>query len=53
MDPKERAPWGYGPACGDLRKGEEIAEKIAAAHGLPVLRLTPGENAQEQPVDAI
>jgi hypothetical protein len=30
-----------------LREGEEIAEKIAAAHKLPVVRLTPGESAQD------
>jgi hypothetical protein len=36
-----------------LREGEEIAEKIAATHGLPVVRLTPAESAQEQTIDAI
>jgi hypothetical protein len=36
-----------------LREGEEIAEKIVAAHGLPVVRLTPAETAQEQTIDAI
>jgi len=42
-----------GQPAETLRKGEEIVEKIAAAHELPVLRLTSCECAQEQIVDAI
>src|ERR1019366_8594632 len=47
MHLKERAAWGYGPQPAEtLLEGEEIAEIIAAAHGLPVVRLTPGESAR-------
>jgi hypothetical protein len=54
MHLKERAAWGYGPQPAEtLLEGEEIAEIIAAAHGLPVVRLTPGESAREQKIDAI
>jgi len=42
-----------GQPAETLREGEEIAEIIAAAHGLPVVRLTPGESAREQKIDAI
>jgi hypothetical protein len=42
-----------GQPAETLREGEKIAEKIAAAHGLPVVRLTSSENAQEQTLDAI
>jgi hypothetical protein len=42
-----------GQPAETLREGEEIAEIIAAAHGLPVVRLLPGESAREQKIDAI
>jgi hypothetical protein len=42
-----------GQPAATLREGEGIAEKIAATHGLPVVRLTPAESAQEQTIDAI
>jgi hypothetical protein len=42
-----------GQPAETLREGEEIAEKIAETHGLPVVRLTPAESAQEQTIDAI
>jgi hypothetical protein len=32
-----------GQPAETLREGEEIAEIIAAAHGLPVVRLPPGD----------
>ena len=48
MYPKERASSGYGQPAETLREGEETAEIIAAAHGLPVVRLLPGESAREQ-----
>jgi len=40
-----------GQPAETLREGEEIAEIIAAAHGLPVVRPSPGESAREHRYD--